>query len=165
MKQKKGCVIMASGESVRFGRNKLIEEFQGKTFIQHILDKTEGLFAKRVVVTRSKEVEEICKAQAVEVIYHSCPNRNDTVRIGIGQMKNMDGCLFCPCDQVLLSKNTLKKMSEIMVKEEDIFRLAYEENPGTPILFGKKYFKELAELPKKAGGSYLTKNIRRMYNM
>lgn len=154
-----GCVIMASGLSRRFGKNKLLELFDGKSLIERILDITgDGLFATRVVVTRSEEVRDICKRRNVPVILHECPNRNDTVRIGIEVMGTTDGCVFCPSDQPMLKRDSLKYLiCAFLQKKQGIFRLAYGEKQGTPILFGKEYFSELSALPEKKGGSYLVK--------
>lgn len=161
-KPKTGCVIMASGKSVRFGRDKLLEEFQGKTLIQRTLDLTgQGLFAKRVVVTRNEEVKRLCEEQHVDVIFHSLPGRNDTVRLGIEFMEGMDGCLFCPCDQPLLCKESIKRLLDAFACDKSkIFRLAYRENRGAPILFGKELFEELAALPPGCGGSRLVKKYQ-----
>lgn len=154
-----GCVIMASGLSKRFGRNKLIEEFQGRTLIQRILDNTgDGIFARRVVVTRSEEVRRICEVQNVPVIFHELPGRNDTVRLGIGEMNGMDGCVFCPSDQPMLRRESLLRIvAAFSQKRSGMFQLSYGEKQGTPILFGREYFEELADLPEKKGGSYLAK--------
>ena len=78
-----GCVIMASGLGKRFGGNKLMADFHGKPMIQRALDATEGLFSRRVVVTRHESVAELCWAQNVEVVLHDLPGRNDTVRLGL----------------------------------------------------------------------------------
>ncbi|MGN1141161.1 MAG: NTP transferase domain-containing protein [Oliverpabstia sp.] len=158
-KKKVGCVIMASGLSKRFGRNKLLAEFRGKTMIQRILDITgEELFDRRVVVTRSEEVRELCRQQKVDVIFHELPDRNDTIHFGVDVMKEMDGCMFCPCDQPLLQRESLVRMlRQFEKKGKGIYRLSYEEKQGAPILFGKEYFQELLALPSKCGGSYLVK--------
>lgn len=149
-----GCVIMASGLSIRFGQNKLFAELEGKTFLERILDTTDELFARRVVVTRSEEAAEVCRKKGVEVIFHSFPNRNDTVRLGTAYMEGMDGVLFCSCDQPLLRKESLLELLEAF-REGDILRLAYGEKTGMPVLFNKRYFAELQSLPEKKGGSYL----------
>ena len=156
---KVGCVIMASGLGKRFGSNKLLAKFKGKTLLEITLDLTgDRLFAKRIVVTRSKEVAELCKKKNVDVILHSMPNRNDTVRLGIQAMEDMEGCMFCPCDQPLLKRESLKKAIDMFKREDGrILRFACGKNYGTPILFHSKYFKELKNLPEKAGGSYLVK--------
>ncbi|MCI5679063.1 MAG: nucleotidyltransferase family protein [Bacteroidales bacterium] len=149
-----GCVIMASGLSVRFGKNKLFAEWDGKTFLERILDTTEGIFSRRVVVTRSEDAAAVCRKKGVKVIFHSFPNRNDTVRLGTAYMEGMDGVLFCPCDQPLLHRESLLGLLEAF-QEGDILRLAYGEKTGMPVLFDKAYFTELQSLPEKKGGSYL----------
>ena len=65
-----GCVIMASGLGKRFGGNKLMADFHGKPMIQRALDATDGLFARRVVVTRHEQVAALCRAQHVDVVLH-----------------------------------------------------------------------------------------------
>lgn len=153
-----GCVIMASGLGKRFGSNKLLQEFRGRTLMQRILDTTEDLFDKRVVVTRSEEVKELCEQQNIEVIFHSLPDRNHTVRLGVEVMNGMDACIFCPSDQPLLKKESIQKLIQSYVqKREGIHRLVFEQQEGTPILFGKEFFEELGRLPEKCGGSYLIK--------
>lgn len=77
------CIIMASGLGRRFGENKLLAEFHGEPMICHILKQTEGLFPRRVVVTRYREIEEMCRRQNIDCILHDLPSRNDTVRLGV----------------------------------------------------------------------------------
>lgn len=154
-----GCVIMASGISKRFGEDKLLAEFRGKTFIEHALDITGGtIFVKRVVVTRSVETAEICKALGVEAILHEYSDRSDAVRLGVEQMQEIDACLFCPCDQPLLSQESIGRMIDnFSGTEDEIIRLGFGDRQGAPILFGKAYFEELGRLPEKCGGSHIAK--------
>lgn len=154
-----GCVIMASGLSRRFGRNKLLELFDGTSLIERILDITgNGLFDTRVVVTRTEAVRDICRSRNVPVIFHEYPNRNDTVRLGIEAMRDVDGCVFCPSDQPMLERESLEHLIRAFSQNgKGMFRLAYGEKQGTPILFGREYFSELSALPEKKGGSYLVK--------
>ena len=177
------CIIMASGLGRRFGGNKLLAEFHGKPLIEHILEQTEGLFPRRVVVTRYREIEEICRRQGIDCVLHTLPGRNDTIRLGVeffqadrsqtisktGNPKkelfdsekppfHPKGYLFCPADQPLLTKGTLKKIAAEFSqhhKPGDIFRLSYGEMAGAPVLFDAVYAEELTKLPEKNGGSYL----------
>ncbi len=154
--KKIGCIVMASGISARFGSNKLLATIEGQSLIQIALDKTEAIFEKRVVLTRTKEVAELCEKQGIPVILHEYPNRNQAIRLGVEYMKDMDACIFCPCDQPMLKRHSLKRMRNAYSFEQgNIWRLAWKENAGTPILFDKKYFGELCELPDKKGGSYV----------
>lgn len=166
-KKQIGCVIMASGQSKRFESNQLMADFHGKSLIENVLEVTGGnLFAKRVVVTRSEEVRDLCRKQNVDVIFHDLPDRNDTVRLGVEAVKEMDGCIFCPCDQPLLQKKSLQRLiAQFEKREKGIERLCYGEKQGTPILFGKEFFEELMMLPMKSGGSYLVKKYPKLVEM
>lgn len=154
---------MASGQSKRFGKNKLLEKWQEKTFFQRALDLTGGdLFTKRVVVTREKEVKNICTGQGISVICHTFSGRNDVVRLGIEYMNEMDGCIFCPCDQPFLSRESLRRLiTHFKQEQKGIFRLCFGEAQGAPVLFGHEYYEELSCLPDKCGGSYLIKKYPR----
>ncbi len=150
---------MASGISKRFGSNKLLADFCGKRFIDLIIDATEGdMFHERVVVTRSKDVADICEVRNVNVILHSFEGRNDTVRLGLEAIGNCDACIFCPSDQPLLSKDSLKKMIDIYEQGgKGIYRFSAHGNTGTPVLFSKEFFEDLLILPEKKGGSWVIK--------
>ena len=150
---------MASGEGRRFGGNKLLAPFQGRPLIRRILSATDtGLFSRRIVVTRHREVADICRDAGIEVILHDRPHRNDTVWIGLEQFDGdlPDGCMFCPCDQPLLSKATVEALARAFLEQPDgICRLCWQDTPGSPIIFPKAYFSALETLPQGKGGSYL----------
>lgn len=147
---------MASGLSHRFGSNKLLAEFNGKKLIEIILEKTEDIEIKRLVLTRTKEVFEHCRNNDIEVILHEYPNRNEAVRLGVEQMLECDACMFCTCDQPLLSKDSINNIiSDFLENGKGIYRLSFEDRIGNPILFSKEYFEELMTLPEKKGGAYV----------
>ena len=153
-----GCVIMASGMGKRFGGNKLMADFLGKPLIARILDATEGLFAKRVVVTRHKSVADLCKKQDIAVVLHDLPHRSDTVRLGLETMGAVDRCMFCPGDQPLLSKETVESLLLSAANcPETIWRTCCDSTPGSPVLFPQWTFPELLTLPEGKGGGVIIK--------
>ena len=167
-----GCVIMASGLGKRFGSNKLMADFNGKPLITRILSATDGpLFAARIVVTRSPEVESLCREREIPVLLHTMPYRNHTVKLGLSALlgKNPDlaGCIFALGDQPLLSQETIEAMVLTFATQAyrscgEILRLASMEHgevksPGNPILFDRRYFNELLTLPDNSGGNVLLK--------
>lgn len=184
-----GCVIMASGLSRRFGTNKLLADFCGQPMLCRAFDATAtpGI-AARIVVTRSEEVQALCRAQGVPVLLHSLPGRNDTVRLGLSalleQLPELSGCMFLPGDQPLLRRETVEAMTALFCREQpspaewqketerEIFRLAHrfinDPNPlvGSPVLFSKRYFSELRILPEGKGGSVLLRKYpERVHNI
>lgn len=154
-----GCVIMASGLGQRFGGNKLMANFLGKPLLSWILDTTDGLFACRVVVTRHRAVENLCRERNVAVVFHSLPHRSDTVRLGLDALgHSLSGCLFCPGDQPLLSRETLQTMLLAATHQPDrIWQLSCGKIPVSPMFFPQRFFEELRHLPDGKGGNALAK--------
>jgi len=154
-----GCVIMASGLGKRFGSNKLMADFHGKPMIQRALDATVGLFTKRVVVTRHESIAALCREQHVDVILHDLPNRNDTVRLGLQALGDLDACMFLPGDQPLLRRETVAMLLESRKENPDsIIRPVNEDMEGSPVLFPSWAFSELLDLPEGKGGGVVIKN-------
>lgn len=174
---KLGCVIMASGLGKRFGGNKLMAELKGKPLIQYALDATEGIFERRVVVTRHKEVEELCRRQGVPVVFHSLPYRSDTVRLGLESLgagtdagksgteteikiappaeNGLEGCMFCPGDQPMLGRETVASLALCAASGKNtIWRVAWNGQEGSPVLFPAWVFPELLALPEGKGGGF-----------
>lgn len=154
-----GCVIMASGMGRRFGGNKLMADFDGRPMIDRILDATQDMFIKRVVVTRHADVAAHCRARGVEAILHELPLRSDTVRFGVQAMSGeVEGCIFCPADQPLLTSNTIRALCMAFSEKAGlIFRPACKGEPGAPVLFPRWAFDELASLPDGKGGGVVAK--------
>lgn len=148
---------MASGLSARFGSNKLLAEFGNKKLIEIIIENTESLFGdNRFVLTRTQEVFELCQSREIPVLFHNLQNRNEAVKLGVERMKDCDACVFCASDQPLLQRDSIERLiKEFEKKGKGIYRLAFDNKVGNPILFTKEYYTELADLPEKRGGSYL----------
>lgn len=156
---KAGCVIMASGFGKRFGGNKLMADFHGEPLICRVLDATEGLFDRRVVVTRYEAVAQLARQRNADVILHELPHRNDTVRLGLEGMEDMDGCMFLPGDQPLLRRETVAMLLDAWKKDPDrILRPVCADTVGSPVLFPAWAFPELRVLPEGKGGAAVIGN-------
>ena len=154
-----GCVIMASGLGKRFGGNKLMADFHGSPMMQMALDATEGLFARRVVVTRHEDVAALCREQGIEVVLHDLPHRSDTVRLGLEALGELDGCMFLPGDQPLLRRETVARLLDCWRESPDsIVRPIHEDTVGSPVLFPAWAFAELRNLPEGKGGGVVIRN-------
>lgn len=153
-----GCVIMASGMGKRFGGNKLMTDINGEPMICRALNATEGIFSERVVVTRHKDVAELCEKRGIETVLHDLPLRNHTVRLGLQALGNVERCTFCTADQPLLSRDTVTALA-LSAKSEGsfIWRTAANGQVGSPVSFPKDFFSELLSLPDGMGGGYVVK--------
>ena len=154
-----GCVIMASGLGKRFGGNKLMADFHGKPMIQRAVDATDGLFTRRVIVTRHESVAALCREQNLDVVLHDLPHRNDTVRLGLEALGDLDACMFLPGDQPLLRRETIAKLLQSWTEHPNcIIRPIHEDTEGSPVLFPAWAFPELKNLPEGKGGGVVIKN-------
>ena len=147
-----GCVIMASGLSRRFGTNKLLADFCGQPMLCRAFDATAtpGI-AARIVVTRSEEVQALCRAQGVPVLLHSLPGRNDTVRLGLSalleQLPELSGCMFLPGDQPLLRRESISaELAFFRAHSGNIVAMGHGVQRGNPAIFPKQFFPGLLSL-------------------
>ena len=153
-----GCIIMASGLGKRFGGNKLMADFHGEPLICRVLSATGGIFQHRVVVTRHKDIAAVCQERGIETLLHDLPYRSDTVRLGLEAIGDVEGCMFCPGDQPLLRQETIAALALAAVNDSaSIWRPAFEDTPGAPVLFPGWTFSELADLPEGKGGGFIIK--------
>ena len=93
---------MASGVGARFEGNKLMAELCDVPLVGHVVRVTDGLFSRRVVVTRHADVAALCETLGAQVILHDEPCRNDTVRLGMEAMDGCDTVTFVQGDQPLI---------------------------------------------------------------
>ena len=104
---KHGCIVMASGVGARFGSNKLMAELCDAPLVGHVVRATDGLFSRRVVVTRHADVAALCETLGAQVILHDEPCRNDTVRLGMEAMDGCDTVTFVQGDQPLIRPSSI----------------------------------------------------------
>ena len=139
-----GCIVMASGLGRRFGGNKLMAELNGRPLAAHALALAAApVFAGRIAVTRSAEVEALCRAESFPVLRHAEPRRSDTVRLGLtallAQQPTCRDVCFCRGDQPCLTRQTLEAL--VIGSAPDTIRrpAAPDGTPGSPVLFGRDY--------------------------
>lgn len=153
-----GCIIMASGLGTRFGSNKLMASLDGEPLIAHVIRACDGLFAKRVAITRHMDVAKTCRSLGVEAILHDEPFRSDTVRLGMQAMDECGTVTFIQADQPLISANTLAALlRSAEAHPEFIWRVGFQGTQGAPVLFPAWAFDELRALPPGKGGGFVAK--------
>ncbi len=149
-----GCVLLASGLSERFGSNKLLTSFFGKTLIENTMDALPpASFSKAVAVTAYKEVAEAAYGRGYYVVMNDSPSAGvrHTIRLGLEQMADMDACLFCVCDQPYISGASVAAM--LADYRGGIAALSSGGRRGNPVLFPAELFSELQSLAEGESGS------------
>ncbi len=162
------CILMASGESRRFGSNKLLCSFRGEPLFRRAVRLVSSLpFRSLLTVTRHREISEYCREQGVPAVLHGLPDRDQAIRLGLKTLQKAAsdtlsgsappaGCLFCPCDQPLLTERSLAAMmKEFEAHPDSMVRLSWAGAAGAPVIFPSSLFPELMDLPPKCGGKLL----------
>lgn len=151
---KLGCVVLAAGQGRRFGDNKLLQMLGDRPVLEHVLVALpRERFAQVVVVASSQGVEELCSQQNLTCLRYPGGSQSESIRLGIGTMDEMDGCLFVMGDQPLCTRESMEKLLDVFLAHpEAVVRLAWGETPCSPVLFPKRYFPNLRSLTGEQGG-------------
>lgn len=150
-----GCVVMAAGNAVRFGENKLAVLFAGKPLIRHALEAVPREL-ETVVVTQYPEVEAMAAEFGFACLKNIHPDWgiSHTIRLGTELLSHCDGILYLVSDQPLLQKDSVQLVVEAWKSHPDrIVGAAHEGKRGNPNLFPRRFFPELMELQEDCGGN------------
>lgn len=132
-----GCIIMASGLSVRYGRNKLLEKLGGRELVLITADHAKLAGFDPVIVTRSREVKDLLDRRGFRCVLHEKPKKSDTMHIGMENMEaDAAGYCFWPADQPLVLPETAARLGLMYLDAPDeAVRLGYGNTCGSPVIF------------------------------
>lgn len=132
-----GCVVMASGLSARYGKNKLLEDLGGRTVIVHTVQNLAVAGLVPLVVTRSDAVAALIDRAGVACVVHDGPLKSDTMRTGVEALpRDAAGFLFMPADQPLALPDSLRRLAVWFLENPTCaVRLGHGDTPGSPVLF------------------------------
>ena len=161
-----GAIILAAGESKRFGQPKQLVQLEGVPLVRRIADHARDAGCSPVIVVvgsedqpGASEVEGAAGLGGDTLIIV-----NEAWRSGIGSsiragvqlaatMPEVDGIILMVCDQPAVDHAILKKLiSTRKQSARDIVACAYAGTMGVPTLFTRACFRELLQLPNDQGG-------------
>ena len=165
-KQKVGCVLLAAGLSSRFGRNKLLEKWEGRSLIDRALAAVPSdRLSQIVVVTRFPEVRVLAQVYNFEVVWNNCPEEgiSASIRLGLNMLKGVDAAMFMVCDQVFLTQAGVSALVDFYHEHPDrIVCMSYNGERGNPCIFPAAFFPELLALRGDIGGGAVIKRYEPM---
>lgn len=158
MLKRVSAVLMASGFSHRFSQgNKLLYPFHGVPMGTIALELFTRMnrFHTLSFVCASPEVAALAEGFPVQVIHNPNPEKGqrESIRLGV-EAAPADGYLFCPCDQPLLTQDTVEGILA-QGQEGRIVVPTYAGTPGSPVLFSASFAEELQALQEGETGKTL----------
>lgn len=152
-----GCVILAAGNAVRFGKNKLLFPINEKPMIERAFEAlpVEELCGV-VVVTQYEEIETLAGKHGFSCLRNRCPEAGISRSVRLGTqvlMERCDGILYQVSDQPWLKRESVARMLELFREyPERIVSMSSGGKRGNPCVFPKAYFEELCCLSGDRGG-------------
>lgn len=156
-----GCVLMAAGNSRRFGSNKLSVKLDGMTLAEYALYAIPSEeFSRVVVVTQYPEIVELSKNRGfmVKINQHPEQGLSHTIHLGMEALLDMDAIMFLVADQPMLRQETIKNVVLLYRENPDRIVIAgHNGRRGNPCIFPKEFNEELFALTGDMGGVVVIK--------
>ena len=161
------AVITASGMSSRFGnQNKLLSEINGMAIYKIMLEKIikADIFFNIIIVSSYKEILKGSENYwNVTALYNekSSAGISESVKCGVRAAGAADGYMFFPCDQVLLSIESIKKITEVFIQNSgNIICPVFSGRRASPSVFPCSFKDQLLKLAGDNGGrEVINKNM------
>ncbi|GGC78835.1 NTP transferase domain-containing protein [Enterococcus wangshanyuanii] len=148
------AIIMASGFSKRMGTNKLFLEYQGRTFLEHILLLSKKLgFFEQILVISPENLAGISLPEGVKVVLNHEADQGQSTSVRLGtQFASGDGYLYLTVDQPLLDEHLFVPLLAAYTTDNIVFPVTVKGNPSSPIFFGKRFRADLLQVTGSSGG-------------
>jgi molybdenum cofactor cytidylyltransferase len=166
-----GIIILAAGESSRFGGIKQLLPFGATTLLQHVIDEAIGAGAQPVVVVTGANANMV--STSIRDISKLTILNNEKWMLGIssgivagvhqilGLSPGIRKIIIAVCDQPFVSSALFEELDEMQEKTgKPAVACTYADTVGTPALFTTKYFDQLLSLQGDEGAKKILKNNR-----
>ncbi|MGB2900315.1 MAG: nucleotidyltransferase family protein [Candidatus Acidiferrum sp.] len=152
------AVILSGGASSRMGSPKALLAYQGRPFLEHLLEVTvhPQIGARRVVL--GADAEPIAKAihlQSDEIVINADWEKGQLTSIQAALRSlppGTEGILLCLIDHPLISASLIQELVERFYKSGKPIALpVYEGRRGHPLIFAASLYDELLRAPLETG--------------
>lgn len=164
---KLGAVLMASGAGARFGSNKLLYPIGGVPMVERAFAAVpSGLFHRACVVSCYPKILAKAEERGYQAIFNTraSEGQSASVRLGLSALQDMEGALFCVCDQPWLRQDSVERLlADFVAHPNCICALSWKGVRGSPVVFPSDLFPDLLALTgDRGGGGVIRANGKRL---
>jgi len=153
------ALILAAGESRRMGSPKALLPYQGRPFLQHLIDVTRHPrigFTRVVLGANAEEVREQLTLDPATVVVNSQWEQGQisSLQAALGSLPGgtSDGILLCLVDHPLISASLVSALIERFYASGKLIALpTYKGKRGHPVIFASALYSELLAAPPQTG--------------
>lgn len=153
------AIILAAGASKRFGQPKLLLDWQDKPIIAHVADVVLASVARPVIVVlgaNEQAMRDALRNRPVEVVVNPdwAQGQSTSVRAGLTALPpSVRGALFVLADQPQVTPELLNRLvARFQQSGAPIVEPRWGDRSGSPVLFAREMFDDLAQLTGDRGG-------------
>ncbi len=153
------AILLGAGESKRMGRNKLSLPWGKKTIFEHCLGTLLRSDVREVIVVLSHRIgwmENQWRGQNVKVVKNPYYKRgmSTSIRRGLQAIDpSSQGILIALGDQPLIKTRTINALIHAFVQRRGTIVVpSFRGKQGHPVIFHRRYLKELLKLKGDVGG-------------
>lgn len=152
------AVILSGGASRRMGSPKALLPYQGRPFLEHLLDvaKHPSISVRRVVLGPDAEAISAQVALAAEEIVVNKEwerGQLSSIQVAIRSLPDgTSGILLCPVDHPLISASLVNELIDAFEKTRaPVVVPLFEGRRGHPVIFASRLYEELLNAPEDKG--------------
>lgn len=166
--KKTAGIILAAGQSTRYGEPKQLLDWKGKPFVRHIAETAlqAGLWPV-IVVTGfySAEIESCLSNLPIQLVHNPEyeQGQSASIKAGIASLpKQIGSAIFLLADQPQIPVAVIRALMETHAKSLSpiLAPLVLEERRANPVLFDQVTFPDLQTLTGDVGGRAIFSNHR-----
>jgi len=149
------AVILSGGASTRMGSPKALLPYQGRPFLEHLLEVTRHskIAVRRVVLgAHAEPIAKAIRLNPDEIVINQEWEQGQLQAALRSLPPGTDGVLLCLIDHPLITAGLVDGLIEqFYATKAPIVLPVFEGRRGHPVIFSSKVYEELARAPAEVG--------------
>jgi molybdenum cofactor cytidylyltransferase len=161
-------IILAAGESTRFGRPKQLLQLKGRCLVEWVLDAALASELSRIILVLGYAHQKILQALGkklrhaklqIEINPHYQKGQGHSLRVGLSSVINaFPAVMFLLADQPLVDAATINcLLNNFWSADKDIGVPTFGGKRGNPSIFRQKFYKHIMKIKGDIGARQIIK--------